>query len=223
MRLKPGKLLRTMTITALAGSLFALSACGSEGEPNTSADAQAAPPEVEDDAEAPSGEYRNAPIPAADPADSWGEDQLPQKPSNEDGLRMVIEHGVLVETATFAREFDPDGTAQCPEVSGSKDEAITCTVTYLGLDLEWEVEVKGGNYVSSYSAQAPDRVVSRSFVEDALRFDQQTEDVYCDIDEHHLTPATGDEKFNCGSLTDGEESTWELVLSRYGEASFYRI
>lgn len=221
MNLKPGRLMRTLSVAALAGSLFALSACGSDDAPDVTDDAAAVGDTEEAEAAAPSGEFRNGPIPDADPSDNWGEDELPAEPDRDAPFSEGIEHQVLVWTAEFAHDYDPDASVTCDDTDGSTDETITCTATFFGTELPWQIAISGGSMVASFSPESSERIVSRGFVEDALRYEKDTEDVYCDFEEYVVVDSEADESFECRSLADGEESVWELSLSGYGEAYFY--
>ncbi|GIG99481.1 hypothetical protein Pma05_60540 [Plantactinospora mayteni] len=54
------------------------------------------------------------------------------------------------------------------KISGSADQKTTCTVSYQGLEVPFEVEVTGGRYVASYRARPQKALLVRAGVHEAF-------------------------------------------------------
>lgn len=201
-------------------AVFALGACGGEDNGDAGDDTDAAENEGGGDAE-PEGEFRNGPVPEENPDDAWENDSnLPKEPDSGESIAKQVEYELLTDSAQFAREVDPEGAVECDIKDGEEGDR-TCTATYFGLEFEYAVSLSGTSFVS-YEYEASQRVVSRTYLEDALRYESDSEDVFCDLDEYELIDPE-DFALECRSLTEGEEVSWEVSLSAsYGNATFYR-
>ncbi|PSK96513.1 hypothetical protein CLV63_111108 [Murinocardiopsis flavida] len=125
------------------------------------------------------------------------ESDLPEEPGRDAPFGEKIEWRVLADTNRFARSFDPESTAECPEVDRTRNSTITCTVTYMDTPAEWDVAIKGGRFVSSYKLKPKGRQVVRDIVEDELRLEVDSETVRCDMDPVHVIDPDGDKQTTC--------------------------
>lgn len=213
---------RLLTTTfGVAAVALALTACGAE-DPDGAKDGPTEITSESKSADADAGDLRNGPVPTADPNDAWEKD-LPKEPGREAPVGDKIEFELLEATAKFAHHVDDKAVVECPDVKGDKDEDITCEATFFDQKVEWDVTITGGSMVVNYKYESKQRVLSREYIENALRFKEKTEDVKCELDEEFtVVDPENIDPVTCYSLKDGEQTTWELSVSGYGSASFYR-
>lgn len=134
---------------------------------------------------------RSEEIPTSQPG-STSEAGLPPEPSEDDLLSDRIEWGILRSTSVFARTHDPDATVECPEFDGTRSREVTCTVTFMGVEGEWLVQVEGSAFYYQSNSQPLERHLVRDLVEDMARYRMNTEHVLCDMDEVEVVEVSED-------------------------------
>lgn len=211
---------RLLTTTiGLAAVALALTACGAEEPPGSNDGPTDTVTESEGDGIA-EGDFRNAPVPEADPKDAWEQD-LPTKPGSDKSMGEQIEFELVSAAAEFAHQYDDKAEVECPDVEGGKDKTVTCEMTYFGQKVEWEVSISGGTMVATFEYKSDQSVLSREYLENALRFKAQTEYVMCELDEEFTAVETANiEPITCHSLKDGEQTGWEVSVGSRGATTF---
>ncbi|RCV54609.1 hypothetical protein DEF28_07925 [Marinitenerispora sediminis] len=174
--------------------------------------------ETPGEAPAVSGDFRTGPVPSSAPR--FDESELPPEPADSASPGEQIEYELLTETITFAQAADPSATAECPETGATAQESITCTVTYQGLEVPWNVDINGGEYVFSFEAAAESKPISRDVAEDALRWYAEAEAVLCDMEEFALVTPGGDTGVTCQAQGSGGVETFAMETGTYGTFSF---
>lgn len=212
---------RLLTTTiGIAAIAMALTACGTDDPPDDSKDG---PIDATSESEAEGiaeGDFRNAPVPTNDPKDAWEKD-LPAEPDREAPLAEKIEFELVSAAAEYTHQYDDKSEVTCPDIKGDKDEDVTCEMTYFGQKVEWKVSISGGSMVARYEYESEQSVQSREFLENALRYKAQTEDVMCELDEEYtVVNPQKTEPVVCHSLKDGEQANWQLSIGARGAVTF---
>ncbi|MFD7667821.1 hypothetical protein [Streptomyces sp. NPDC059788] len=125
------KWIRTAAMVALAVS--AASACGASEDPQLT---------------------KGTPVPS--PTASPAEKVSPQRPAPGDKAPVLeqitydLERRVLYMGGAVSKPTS--STCDTKEVGGDKPQTFTCTVTYMGVDVPFRVETKGGFILMQYTA-----------------------------------------------------------------------
>ncbi|GAA4902106.1 hypothetical protein LX16_0304 [Stackebrandtia albiflava] len=218
----PGRrVLRPVLLASAALAAAVLSGCGGEATPTDSGDAPE-PTATEETQESSGVDFRNGPVPESDPKDAWQDDPgLPEEPADTATLSEQVAYELLLDAVEYTKVVDPEAAVECPAFDFGDNGEYTCTVTYFGLSYDYLTTVSGSGIMANYEYEASERVVAREYVEDALRFDENVTDVFCDMEEHVLTDPEG-YTVECRSLADGEESVWNAEISAaFGFFSFF--
>lgn len=212
---------RLLTATiGMAAVALALTACGAEDPPDSDGGPTETVSESEGGGDVAEGDFRNAPVPGADPRDAWEKD-LPAEPDREAALGEKIEYELTSAAAEFAHDYDDKAKVDCPEVKGDKDEDVTCEMTYFDQKITWEVSITGGSVVARYEYTSDQQVLSREYLENALRFKAQSEDVLCELDaEYTVVDPKKIDPITCHSLADGKQTAWQLSVGGTGSTTF---
>ncbi|MGH8878997.1 MAG: hypothetical protein ACRD0P_16930 [Stackebrandtia sp.] len=212
---------RLLTTTiGIAAVALALTACGAEDPASESKDGPTDTATESEGGGIAEGDFRNAPVPDADPKDAWEKD-LPAEPDSSAPLGDQIEFELTSAAAEYAHQYDDKAEVGCPDVKGDKDTDITCEMTYFDQKIEWDVAISGGSMVARYEYESDERVMSREFLENALRFKDKTEDVMCELDKDYtVVNPEKTEPVVCHSLKDGEQTNWELSVGGRGDVTF---
>ncbi|HZE41151.1 MAG TPA: hypothetical protein VE172_20315 [Stackebrandtia sp.] len=212
---------RIAALAGVAAVALALTACGPDESASGGSDDTATPSSSPSDDGIDKSKFRGAPVPKDDPSDAW-EKKLPSEPGSGASMDAQIEYALAKETASYAHQYDKKGKADCPDVKAGKAQKITCSVTYFGQKIDWKVSISAGDIVASYDYKSDQRVMSRDYLENALRYEAKTTDVMCELDD--AAAVVDPEKVKpiaCHSLKDGEQTTWDLSVGSYGDAEFY--
>ncbi|MFC7328457.1 hypothetical protein [Marinactinospora rubrisoli] len=219
MRVTPVQQRLTGTVAGVL-AVGVLAGCG--GAPDSEVPAEAPAPTTAEsapaEAAAASGDFRTGPVPSSAPR--FDENELPPDPGSSASPTEQIEYELLTETITFAQAADPSATAECPETDASTQESITCTVTYQGLEVPWNVDISGSEFVFSFEAEAERKPISRDIAEDALRWYAEAEAVLCDMEEYLLVTPDGDTGVTCQAQGSGGVETFAMETGAYGTFSF---
>ncbi|MDA8369795.1 MAG: hypothetical protein M0026_07970 [Nocardiopsaceae bacterium] len=191
--------------TTAVGATLALSACGG--------------PDME--------ELRTGPVP--DEAPELDESELPREPADDAPLSHSIEWNLVKEVNTYARAFDPESKADCPDADGTQDTEITCTVVYHGVEAEWDVSISEHGFVASYEMEpAQGKHIARDVAEDVVRADTGAEAVRCDMDEVVLVDLeTPEEEWaTCVWATEDDHGTYVIMpkgTHEFGAQGFWAV
>lgn len=154
-------------------------------------------------------DYRTGEIPASMP--EFDDTDFPAEPSESATATEKVQWEVLHYTNEYGMKHDPNSTAKCDETDGSINETITCDVTYGGRDVEYTVDIEGGETFFNYEYKPDNISLSREAVEAGYRWHTDSEAVLCDMSEYELvTP--GDTGITCeaDTSTGVRTSTVEL-------------
>lgn len=213
---------------AAAGSALALAACGADDpEPartDTAADAGDPWEEEEETTEVDASSFNQGPVPDEAP-ELDSDTDLPPEPGSDAPLGDRIAWEALDRVSTFASTADPDATYTCPQIEGEEGESVTCTVTFLGEEFDYTINIQSSGILINYDWDLPEGPLVREVVEDTLRVSAETEYVLCDMDSDVERGETGGTApFLCQSLDEetGDVTEWELSISQYGSFTFYR-
>lgn len=142
---------RSARITLLTGALaVAMSGCGSADDTDETAT---------DAAEAGAAQSPTASVAAEGVAISMPDgpyvtpSPIEPSPARDESLEAKILYALKSKVAKQAG-ISIKTTAQCdPAIKSNADQKTTCTVTYEGLSVPFEVEINGGRTVASYRAR----------------------------------------------------------------------
>lgn len=209
------------TTVGIAAVALAMTACGAEDPPSSDGGGTDTVTESKDSGgDVADGDFRNAPVPTTDPDDAWEQD-LPEEPSRDASLGEQIEYELTSAAAEFSHHYDADASVECPDVKGDKDEDVTCDMTYFGQKIAWDVSISGGSMVARYEYQSDQAVLSREYLENALRFKAEAEDVMCELDAEFTAVNPQEiEPITCHSRKDGTQTVWQLRVGGSGSTTF---
>ncbi len=127
--------------------------------------------------------------------------------------RVVLTAGVPAPT-----------TAECDAsvITGTIDQHLTCTVTYQGLTISYEVQVEGGRQTFSWRATTTESVLTAAGVQAAYwrAFHADHDELRCDdMPEAELVPLSEDTGYRCYRRT-GERWEADAVVLQDGEILF---
>ncbi|GAA1112103.1 hypothetical protein [Nocardiopsis metallicus] len=208
---------------AATGAALALAACGTD-DPNPAEQEIAAAEDVEEEeesAEPDNGDFREGPVP--DQAPEADEADLPPEPASDAPLGEILGWDGIERVSSFAKVADPDATADCPEIEGEEGESATCTITYLGEELEYSINVQSGGFMLNYTWELSGAPLQRDIVEDTLRVRAETEQVRCDMDEVILVAPGDDDVASCEALVDDTTRDYSVSIGDVGTLSVYQV
>lgn len=210
---------------AAVAALLALTACsGSEPDEEplqaggASAEADASPSPSEEEVEqADPDDYNHGEIP--EEQHEYDSSELPEEPHNSilapidgepdtDADRLA--YRALVHVTSFAGQVDPDAEYHCPDFTTEAGTEVDCTVTFLGEEFTYSVELvdtmealglpggdededETGGRLTTWTdknvferVEFPEGLVLREVAESDMRHEFQTEYTICDMDDQVL-------------------------------------
>ncbi|MBB4929278.1 hypothetical protein F4561_000098 [Lipingzhangella halophila] len=204
-----------------ATAVLALSSCaflpipGRGGPPPE--DRDAGPVQETEEEEAPAGadgDFRVGEI----PAESVSFDEEVPEPESDDPVTQV-ENAVSVQVQEFAHTIDDSITTTCDDFDSTIDTTTTCTSTFKGESIPFDIDVTGGEYIFNYEMIPTEGLVAnREKVEEQTRWISENESVYCTMDEWQMVPVDQTvEDITC--YAEGEDTEYEVSFSIYGSIS----
>lgn len=226
-----------LTPVASLALVLTLTACGGAEEPAEAATPSEETPEdaVVEDApveqlsqEELAGLLVEAPVPSARP--QADESALPPEPEASAPVSERAAWALLTEVSRTASHVDPGAAAACPEqMTEPVEPGYTCTLTYVGLDMQFPV--LGGEGGAAFRFDHPELPTVREVVEDTIRFDHGVEAVYCDMDDVvAVEPGADRAPYLCyardgaagSDAPEGEISPYEVYVLIGGTLATYR-
>ena len=177
---------RFALVPVAAGAVLALTACaggGEEPDPAPSTEQAAAAEEESSGATGaqPPGELEQGEVPEEQPG--LDEADLPDEPADDTPLNERIAFEALQKISSFAQTADPDAEYTCPDIAGEEGESATCTVTLMGEEFDYSVDIESSGFIVQYQQDMPEGPVVREAVQEQLRYSTGAESVLCDMDE----------------------------------------
>jgi hypothetical protein len=141
----------------------------------------------------------------------------PPRPSPDKGFRKDLNWLLIRQTSDLAGALHPGTKVDCPaDMTGNTAGTYTCTVTYQGLAVSWEVEVAPRGAVVDLKTRTKTIAVDRDYVEDSLRYRNSTPDVECEMPEAALIPFDGVSPIVCRARsTKGAVSSYNVVGAQF--------
>ncbi|MBB4929279.1 hypothetical protein F4561_000099 [Lipingzhangella halophila] len=219
---RPWPAARSLLVLVAVGAVLAGSACGtSAAEPE---------PEVAADGGGPAGEqgepvepegFRKGAIPNERHPEIEAAD-LPVEPEPDDPLSDRMAWTALKEISEFGGKVDPDADTSCPKIGGESGESVTCEVSYLGEDIEYQIDIEESDSVLRYESTAEGMPMLRDVMEAGLRSFEDTEYAVCDMEEIELVTPNEDTGIECRALheEDGTVVTFVLLATENGAPLF---
>ncbi|WP_017555957.1 hypothetical protein [Nocardiopsis baichengensis] len=203
-------------------ALLALAACGGGGEESAAAD-DPAPEEAavatQDTGAEPPGELEEGAVPEELPR--LDEEDLPEEPGDDAPLGERIAFEALDKISSFAQTADPGAEYSCPDIAGEEGETATCTVTFMGEEFEYSIDIESSGFIVQYQQDMPEGPVVREAVQDQLRYSTGAERVFCDMDDvARAAPESEVEDATCYYERDGRVEETGLSVNTYGYAEF---
>ncbi|MDA2805333.1 hypothetical protein [Nocardiopsis suaedae] len=169
-----------------AAAVLALTACaGGAEEPGPAPSTeQAAAAEEESSGPSgaePPGELEQGEVPEEQPG--LDEADLPDEPADDAPLGDRIAFEALEKISSFAQAADPGAGYACPDIAGEEGESATCTVTYMGEEFDYSVDIESSGFIVQYQQDMPEGPVVREAVQDQLRYSTGAEKVLCDMED----------------------------------------
>ncbi len=193
------------------GAALAISGCGGSAADPTEIAADGGGAAGEPDETPDPTEFREGPVPdelhpQIDVAD------LPEEPESDDPLSDRMAWTALREITEFGGEVDPDAEASCPDMGGESGEAVTCEVSYLDADIEYEIEIEDSESVLRYESTADGMPLVRDVMEAGLRSYADTEYTVCDMGEVELVTPNEDSGIECRALDEARGAIVNYVI-----------
>ncbi|MEW2298221.1 hypothetical protein ABZ719_36995 [Streptomyces sp. NPDC006743] len=195
--------MRSKIVITLGAAALLATGCGGKSDPSA-ADAKASA-----SASAPAAMAQKLTRPAASP-------ELEPSPSPAGSAPFSDQLAYELRSKTLEMADAPGRTtAQCPKTTGSKKGTkVTCTSTYEGLEIRWEVTLGDkapwsvtGDYVS-YEATPSTGILTRDGVARVLYGNFGPEYVLCnDIPKAVLAPLNAPSKYSCEPVGKGKKPT----------------
>ncbi|WP_116246427.1 hypothetical protein [Nocardiopsis sp. FIRDI 009] len=208
-----------------AALVLALTACGGaeSGSPEPGADSADTTEEAADTPAPDTSDLHRGPIPDAAP--DMDEADLPPEPEGSAPLSERIAWEALERVSSFANTTDPDAASTCPDIAGEEGESATCTVTFLGEEFEYTIDVESGGVLISYTPTLHEGPVVREVVEDTLRVQTESEQVACDMEEVVSVAPDSEGVARCRALNEdlGEVLEYDLNVGGVGTLSFPQV
>lgn len=210
---------------AAAGSALALAACGADdpqpAEQDTAAEEAEDVEEEDADGANDGGDFNQGPIP--DEAPEADEADLPDEPADDAPLSERLGWDAIETVSSFAKVGDPDAAADCPDIEGEEGETATCTITYLGEELEYSLEIEGGGILVTYDWELSEAPLQREVVEDTLRVRAETEEVRCDMDDVLMIVPGADDVATCEAQDGDRVRDYSVSIGDTGTLSVYEV
>lgn len=145
---------------------------------------------------------------------SIDESQMPPKPEHNAPRHEQNAYTALVKVSELTWTADPDATSECPEVDLHEEGSYTCTVTYMGEEFEYLVELDEERSSDTWAAESAGLVTGPIIVENL---------------EHDIRVWSLKPYVDCGLtggvavLTDGEVFTCTALDDETGETEEFEV
>lgn len=215
---------RFALVPAAAGAVLALAGCaGGAQEPDPAPSTEQAALAEEEPSGAsgaqPPGELEQGEVPEERP--ELDEDELPDEPADDAPLGERIAFEALEKISSFAMTADPDAEYTCPDIAGEEGESATCTVTFMGEEFDYSVDIESSGFIVQYQQDMPEGPVVREAVQEQLRYRTGAEKVLCDMDEVvRAAPEAEVEDATCFYDDGGEVRRTSVSVGTYGVPEF---
>lgn len=157
----------------------------------------------------------------------WQKPELPAEPSGSDRTAK-LKYDLIKSVITAAGVTSKSISAKCANepLDMTKDKSVECTVTYEGLTVPFAVEIKGGQYVASYTYRPNKLPLAKEKAEwellySEVRYRNDIAAASCDMKAVELVDVAREGAFNC-KLTKVDGTTIQELgtLSIYGDVYF---
>ncbi|RNL82009.1 hypothetical protein EFW17_20600 [Halostreptopolyspora alba] len=150
------------------------------------------------------------------------EADLPREPEPDDSLKERMAWTALREITEFGGKVDPDAEASCPEIDGESGESVTCEVTYLDEEIDYQIDIEDNDSVLRYESTADGMPLLREVMEAGLRNFEESEYTVCDMDEVELVTPNEDTGIECRALNEEEGTvvSYTILPTESGAPTF---